>query len=229
LIAVADNPRARAAREQWRPGSTSRARLLAGQLIAAERRRVARIVMAHEGLAVAFARDMARRYPDAELDDLAQLARLGIAEAARRFDPSRGCKFSTYAWIWARAEVTNARPSLRGGPIQAPRRPTAPIPSVVSSFDAADHDDAAAPEPDDDGATCPIAAACRAEDRERVHLALGKLHPRDALVAELRFGINGAGRPHTLAEIAERLGGVTPERVRQIQERALAQLRQLLA
>jgi DNA-directed RNA polymerase sigma subunit (sigma70/sigma32) len=46
-------------------------------------------------------------------------------------------------------------------------------------------------------------------------------------VAELRFGINRAGRPHTLAEVAERLG-VTGERFRQIQERALAQLRDLL-
>ena len=221
------SPRQRAAREQWTPGSLTRARTLAGILLHQERRRVARIVEAHEGLALAFARDMAPRYPDADVDDLAQLARMGIAEAARRFDPARGCKFSTYAWIWARAEVTNARPSLRGGPIQAPRRPALPIPSVASFDDGADR--AGAPEPDDDGAACPVVAASRAEDAARVRSALGRLrNPRDARVLRMRFGLDGEG-PLNLRQIGERLGGISVERVRQIEARALSKLRERLA
>lgn len=208
--------RQRATREQWQPGSTSRAFILARQLLASERRRVARIVEAHEGLAVAFARDMAPRYPDAELDDLAQLARLGIAEAARRFDPARGCKFSTYAWIWARAEVTAARPSLRGGPIQAPRRPTAPVPSVAS-FDDADRDGAHEPE---DASCDPFELASAAEDRERIARALASLPNRtDARAVALRYGLDGEG-PMTLQEVGRILGGVTTERIRQRLARA---------
>lgn len=224
MIAVAENPRARAARRAWSEPLT-RARIIAGQLLAQERARVARVVESHEGLALAFARDMAPRYPDAEVDDLAQLARMGIAEAARRFDPARGCKFSTYAWIWARAEVTNARPSLRGGPIQAPRRPTAPVPSVGSFDDADQH---GAPEPDDEGALDPFEVAAAAEERERVRLALGKLrNARDREVISMRFGLDG--QPMNLREIGEVLGGISVERVRQLVARGLAELRAALS
>ena len=54
------------------------------------------------------------------------------------------------------------------------------------------------------------------------------LRPRDAEVVELWFGINGAGRRHTLEEVARRFG-VTRERVRQIEVRALYRLRFRLA
>ena len=229
MIATIDTTRERrrhAARRAW-ADPMRRARILAGQLIASERRRVARIVEGNLSLLDRAAAHFAARYPGLDFEDARQAAYPGLVRAAETFDPTRGATFSTWSYNWCRSAITEALPNLRGV-VRIPKRAAFPRP-VVSSFDAADHDDAAAPEPDDDGATCPIAAACRAEDRERVHLALGKLHPRDALVAELRFGINGAGRPHTLAEIAERLGGVTPERVRQIEARALSKLRAALA
>lgn len=52
--------------------------------------------------------------------------------------------------------------------------------------------------------------------------ALDDLGERERLVLRLRFGI-GTDREHTLAEVAERLG-VSVERVRQIQVRALSRL-----
>jgi RNA polymerase primary sigma factor len=52
--------------------------------------------------------------------------------------------------------------------------------------------------------------------------ALEGLGEREQLVLRMRFGI-GLDREHTLAEVAERLG-VSVERVRQIQVRALAKL-----
>ena len=60
--------------------------------------------------------------------------------------------------------------------------------------------------------------------RDDVREALLALRRRDAQVVEMRFEINGAGRPHTLEEIAGVLG-VTRERVRQIEGRALERLR----
>jgi RNA polymerase sigma factor (sigma-70 family) len=52
--------------------------------------------------------------------------------------------------------------------------------------------------------------------------ALGALNEREQLVLRLRFGLAGE-REHTLAEVASRLG-VSVERVRQIQVRALGRL-----
>jgi RNA polymerase primary sigma factor len=60
--------------------------------------------------------------------------------------------------------------------------------------------------------------------RERIAAVLLSLPPRDREVIELRFGLGGAP-PHTLGEIATRFG-VTRERVRQIESRALLKLRQ---
>ena len=58
---------------------------------------------------------------------------------------------------------------------------------------------------------------------ERLEEALSKLDEREAMVLRLRQGLVG-GREHTLAEIGERFG-VTRERIRQIEERALRKLR----
>jgi RNA polymerase primary sigma factor len=52
---------------------------------------------------------------------------------------------------------------------------------------------------------------------------LDTLHPRERLVLSLRFGI-GSDRPRTLAEVSLKLG-VSRERVRQIEGRALRNLR----
>jgi RNA polymerase primary sigma factor len=53
--------------------------------------------------------------------------------------------------------------------------------------------------------------------------ALSKLSDRERFVIELRFGIGGEPE-HTLAEVAKRLG-VSLERVRQIQVRAISKIR----
>jgi RNA polymerase sigma factor (sigma-70 family) len=54
--------------------------------------------------------------------------------------------------------------------------------------------------------------------------ALGELSERERYVLEKRFGLGKAGREHTLAEVAQELG-VSLERIRQIQVRALNKLR----
>jgi RNA polymerase sigma factor (sigma-70 family) len=70
----------------------------------------------------------------------------------------------------------------------------------------------------------PCEAAIRALLVGDVEQLLSRLLPREALVLRLRFGLDGAVE-RTLQQIADRLG-VTRERVRQIEARAIEKLRE---
>jgi RNA polymerase primary sigma factor len=59
--------------------------------------------------------------------------------------------------------------------------------------------------------------------RERVNEVLSTLSPREARVLRLRFGL-GNDRPYTLEEVGQKFG-LTRERIRQIEGRALRRLR----
>jgi RNA polymerase sigma factor (sigma-70 family) len=56
-----------------------------------------------------------------------------------------------------------------------------------------------------------------------IEMAFDRLSDRERFVVEMRFGVN-QGREHTLAEVAKKLG-VSLERVRQIQVRALGKMK----
>jgi RNA polymerase primary sigma factor len=43
-----------------------------------------------------------------ELDDMISEGNIGLMEAAKRYDPERGAKFSTYAAFWIRQKITRA-------------------------------------------------------------------------------------------------------------------------
>ena len=60
--------------------------------------------------------------------------------------------------------------------------------------------------------------------RREVEQLLRTVTPREQEVLRLRFGLGG-GRTHTLEEVGREFG-VTRERVRQIEARALARIRQ---
>lgn len=68
-----------------------------------------RFVSFHDGLALW----MARRFEDTGIDaeDLAQIARIGLIQAATRFDPTRDTAFSTYAFHWLRQACQRYIPS----------------------------------------------------------------------------------------------------------------------
>src|SRR5215510_4686138 len=55
--------------------------------------------------------------------------------------------------------------------------------------------------------------------------ALSTLTPREEKIVRMRFGLDGSGKEHTLEEISRRFG-VTRERIRQIESKALNKLRQ---
>lgn len=59
--------------------------------------------------------------------------------------------------------------------------------------------------------------------RERVNQVLSTLSPREARILRLRFGL-GEDQPHTLEEVGQKFG-LTRERIRQIEGKALRRLR----
>jgi RNA polymerase primary sigma factor len=64
------------------------------------------------------------------------------------------------------------------------------------------------------------------EELQKALELLDEIEPREAEVLRLRFGLHGA-EPLTLKQIGKKLG-LTRERVRQLQNSALAQLNELL-
>jgi RNA polymerase sigma factor FliA len=64
------------------------------------------LVFAHQGLVRAIARGIHRSFPSyIDLDDLIAYGQLGLAQAARDFDPHRGIQFSTFAYYRIRGAI----------------------------------------------------------------------------------------------------------------------------
>ncbi len=75
----------------------------------------------------------------------------------------------------------------------------------------------------DEGADEPVDAASRELLRDQIRSALDFLTDREREVLELRFGLRD-GKDHTLEEVGKRFG-VTRERIRQIEAKALEKVR----
>ena len=76
---------------------------------------------------------------------------------------------------------------------------------------------------EDRGALAPADAASHQLLKEQVDGVLNSLNPRERRVLQLRFGLDG-GRSRTLEEVGREFG-VTRERIRQIEAKALRRLR----
>jgi RNA polymerase primary sigma factor len=72
---------------------------------------------------------------------------------------------------------------------------------------------------EDDGES-PVDLAFTALEKKIIYDALAPLSERERKIIELRFGLKGE-HPRTLEEVAKRFGGITRERIRQIEAKAL--------
>ncbi len=191
----------------------------------------------HLGLVV----HVALRYRSAwlPLDELVAEGNVGLVEAARRFDVTRGLKFSTYATWWIRKYVLAALERQRAqdytdanadglGSGRRGRGPEGGQLQRVVSLEGDSGDDRGRPLLErvrDDRNGDPERALARQQIWSHLQGALGHLSPLEREVLMERYGLSG-GPPETLQAIGRRRG-CSGERVRQVEQQALRRARRM--
>ena len=187
-----------------------------------------KLVLAYEPLVASMAHNL--RSSGLSVEDAKQEARCGLLEAARRFDPNKGFRFGTYARWWMLSELSTYM--LANKDILSSRRmkrkPKLLWPNFVS-LDAPitpDGESAAEIIPSDQDGPDLIAELAIDGQRLQGRLAdaLSSLGQREKLVVQRRHLGEEA---RTLQVVANDMQ-ISPERVRQIEKRALARLRKAL-
>ncbi|TJW14386.1 MAG: sigma-70 family RNA polymerase sigma factor [Mesorhizobium sp.] len=191
------------------------------------------IIAAHRPMVVSFAWKF-QRY-QLPMDDMVQEGSIGLITALKRYDPDLGNRFSTFArWYVVAAlqgyVMQNFSVVKRPGGTKSRTDFFKGHRAVDSSLDATigrDNDETYADRLID-GAALPDDIAERVIDGERQHKiirnALKKLSPRSKAIIEARVMLD---EPKTLGELSKEYG-ISGERIRQIEARALKDLRKAL-
>lgn len=210
---------------------------------------------------------IAKRYYGCGLPllDLIQEGNLGLMTAAKKYDGTKGFRFSTYATYWVRQAISRALsdqsrtiriPSNMVELLSKVKKATAELtqktnrqPSdeeiaeylkidldkvqtvmdmaqATTSLDIAVDDDGETTIGDlvaDHAAENPMNNLIREANSAIVESVLATLPTREAEILRMRFGI-GADRPMTLEEVGKHYG-VTRERIRQVENKAIRKLR----
>ena len=163
-----------------------------------------------------FVISVAKRYQNqgVPLEDLVNEGNIGLIRAAARFDPDRGVRFVTYAVWWIRQAMLNAlRPAWTAAW-------TLSLDSPIADLEDAEPFGASLA---DTSAERPEEAMAAASLRDDLDTVLAGLSCREAGILRHRYGLAGL-EPATLLETS-RKHGLSKERVRQIETKALRKLR----
>jgi RNA polymerase nonessential primary-like sigma factor len=206
----------------------------------------------HDRLVWQFALAQRDRLHGLDLDDLVQEGRIGLLEAARRYNPDlrvagRPVRFTSYARHWIRLALRDALRSA-SHPIRLPawvytrrtqirRRKIAPdkltatereclrqavIARMVTESEVTTSAEFRLPEP---AATDPEPTAGPVETRQ-LEAVLAQLTTRQRAILCRRYGLGGR-EPATFTAIADELG-TTRENIRQVAHRIEARLKSLI-
>lgn len=197
--------------------------------------------------------------------DLIQEGNIGLIKAAKKYDGSKGFRFSTYATYWIRQTISRAL-SDHSRTIRMPanmvellnkikkvsnemfqtlhRYPTdkelavaldVEVDKVQVALDMSQAISSLDMPVDDSGETCvadlisdnnaenPIMNLIKEANQEIINNVLDTLSSKEAEIIRMRFGIN-ADKPMTLEAIGQHYG-VSRERIRQIENKAIRKLR----
>ena len=230
-----------------REGRSARA-----HLIKANTRLVVSIAKKYMGLGVPFL-------------DLIQEGNLGLMKAVKKFDYTRGYRFSTYATWWIRQTITRAIAD-QGRTIRVPVHMSDRIRRLYKTARQLEQEHGREPTPEeiasemnlepqkvqwmlrvswrplsleqpvgedeeselgnfveDEAAPTPAQSAYQSLLGEKIEEMLASLSPREARILRMRFGLFN-GRGYTLEEVGQKYG-LTRERIRQIEGKALRRLR----
>jgi RNA polymerase primary sigma factor/RNA polymerase sigma factor len=152
----------------------------------------------HEGLVHAFIQRQGGG--DISYEEALQAGRIGLWRAIEGYDPMRGTALSTYAWVAIYRQIHRRAKELR-------RETPVAVQELPTLWEVAD----------------PREELERKLTRSVLHDLVGQLPPRLRRVVVGRYGL-GEQPPCTLKELGAELG-LSRERVRQLEQEALAWLR----
>lgn len=174
------------------------------------------IILSAVRLAYSVGTSVARRTPNLDVDDVTSTAILRLCQSWSRYldeapNGSPGASFGTYAFYQCRGGAAESiRKQILRQKREADHIPIEP----TAGIDAPDTE------------LGPAELAERSETILAIQTVVSRLAPRDKRIIMLRFGLDGAP-PRTLQAIGDEVG-LTKERVRQLETKALKRLRELL-